>query len=89
MKYSMEHRSQRSKRGRFGFHGPDHYTAVVGVPDDQEFPSVLNAQRILKRGGRVIYCGEWYGQHRGPRSAYQDAVNYARMTIARLEHEDS
>ncbi len=79
-------RSQPSHCGRSGYRGPDHYVAVVLVPEGQQFDPArtpVNVQALKRRGIRVLYCGEYYGQHQGPRSAYGAAMAEAR----RIAHD--
>lgn len=74
-------RSQHAKTGRSGFAGPDIYIAVQEVPDGVEPLKALRADSARKRGIRIVYFGEGYSKHRGPRSAYGKALAAARAYL--------
>jgi len=73
----VEVRSQHAKRGRSGFRGPDTYVAVQIVPDGVRPLSRLDRRSCHKKGIRLVYFGEGYSQHRGPRSALGKALRAA------------
>ena len=79
MKAHVEIRTQRSRgSSSHMFGGPDHYVAVQVVPEGIEKLTYLN-QRVAKfRNIDIIYCGEGYGEHRGPKSMLGQALEKAK-----------
>lgn len=84
MQAQVHVRSQHAKRGRSGFSGPDTYVAVTIAPDGVTVPYRLNRTVLGKRGIRLIYVGEGYRKHSGPKSALGKALSAAEL-IAREE----
>lgn len=79
-------RSQHSVGGSRGFGGPDHYVAIVLVPQGAEFDpdrTPLRPSFLAQRGIKVVYCGEYYGRSTGPRSRYAACMRTAQEVIAR------
>lgn len=75
-------RSQHSWGSRSGFGGPDHYMVVVvkpdGTPQGRVANMPLSTVNLQRRSWKMRYCGEYYGEHTGPRSAYARAQRRAR-----------
>lgn len=89
MKAFVEIRSQHSVGGasnRFG--GPDTYIAVQVVPDGVQPLKQLRQSVALKRGIRIIHCGEGYRKNDGPRSAYGQALAIAETIAQRVNCGD-
>lgn len=81
MKYQLHIRSQHAKTGGCGYRGPDTYVAVTCAPDDVEVPESLNRKVLLKRGIGIVYFGDGYRAHDGPRSMLGKAIGEARAFI--------
>jgi hypothetical protein len=87
MKAQVFTRSQHAKGGGGGFRGPDIYVAVVERPDElPELPegTMLQRDRLKKKGYIVRYCGEGYSMHWGPKSMLGKAVRYAHELAGRI-----
>lgn len=82
--YQIVSKSQHAKRGRNGFGGPDHYMAVLVVPQGATVPHVLRADVLRARGIEIHYVGEFYGRSTGPRSLGRQCLNRANALIAAL-----
>ena len=82
MTYQIATRSQRARRGRGGFSGPDQYMAVLSIPDGAQVPGCLNQRVLAMRGIGIHYTGQFYSRHMGPRSAYARCWANARQYIA-------
>lgn len=81
-RYILEVRSQHSRgagNGRFG--GPDTYVAVQIVPPGVEPLRVLNRKVAARRGIKIVYFGDGYSQHKGPRSLLGQAIVAAKAFI--------
>ena len=69
----VEVRSQHSVDSSNGqFSGPNAYVVVQGVP-------------AQSRGIRIIYCGEGYKEHQGPRSVLDQAIAKAEKMVEKYE----
>ena len=85
-RYEIVTRGQKA-RGSGRFKGPDHYIAVLEIPDGVEAPRVLRESVLDRLGIRKIYIGEYYDAHTGPRSRYARLMREAREFVARKEAE--
>ena len=83
MKAIIEKRSQKAS-GRWPKCGPDTYIAVQLVPDGVEPLTALRRDIARKRGIEIVYCGEGYRQHTGPRSSLGLAIAEAEAIAARV-----
>jgi hypothetical protein len=63
--------------GQFG--GPDTYVAVTVSPHGVDVPYTLRADVLAKRGIALVYFGEGYAAHQGPRSALGQELESARV----------
>lgn len=82
----VETRSQHARTGRSGYHGPDTYVAVQIVPHDVAPLRSLNRRHAVARGIVIIYCGEGYARHGGPRSQLGQALAYADLIVTAVHH---
>jgi len=80
MQYTIHRRSQHAK-GSGPFHGPDTYIAVTIAPDGVDVPHYLNRAVLTKLGITILYFGEGYAEHTGPRSALGRAMKAAQEFI--------
>jgi len=84
MKAEMHIRSQKSRgSGNNTWGGPDTYVAVTLTPNGVECPQILRQDVLAKRGIKLIYCGEGYSEHRGPRSSLGKAIAEAKSIVAK------
>ncbi len=73
----VEIRQQPAKTGKSGWSGPNAYVAVQVVPDGQ-IPLQHLERRVAKnRGIQLVYFGEGYLEHQGPKSALGKALKEA------------
>lgn len=84
MTYEIVTRSQRAPGGSSRFPGPDHYMAVLAIPDGATPPANLRADSLEKRGITLYRIGQYYGRSTGPRSNYAAAMRAAQDLIERL-----
>lgn len=88
----VEIRSQHSvgsSANRFG--GPDTYVAVQIVPEGTARLRILQERVAQKRGIEILYCGEGYKRHDGPRSMLGQALARAERIVTRINgatHEE-
>ena len=78
----VEVRSQPTGSSRFS--RPDTYVAVQLVPEGVEPLKQLRQDTAKKRGIEIVYFGEGYSQHTGPRSALGKALAEAREYVAKV-----
>jgi hypothetical protein len=83
MKAIVEIRSRKAS-GKWPKLGPDRYVAVQLVPDGVEPLAALRRDVAKKRGIEIVYCGEGYRQHTGPRSSLGIAIAEAEAIAARV-----
>lgn len=77
MLYEIVTRTQHSVGSSMSqFGGPDHYIALVAIPDEGELVGShpLSGSNILKYGWQVVMVREYYGKNLGARSAYGKAM---------------
>lgn len=80
MQYQVHVRSQHA-RGKWPHQGPDTYVAVTIAPDGVTVPYPLNASLLAKRKIQIIYFGEGYRKHDGPKSMLGQAMESAHRFI--------
>lgn len=81
----VELRSQKSVGSGFRrFGGPDRYVAVQIVPEGVAPLRVLNHRAAARRGIRIVWCGEGYAEHDGPRSSLGQALDRAARLAAAI-----
>lgn len=83
----LEVRTQHAKR-RGMFHGPDTYVAVQIVPQGAERLRSLNSCAAVKREIEILYFGEGYGEHSGPRSKLGRAIAVAGEYVKKYNREE-
>ena len=86
MRYEIAVRSQHAKNGARG-RGPDHYVAVLEIPDGVEVPKCLNRHVLSVRGIKFYYIGEAYARFSGPRSRMGKLLAEAKEFIQSKEKE--
>ena len=83
MALHLEIRSQHSVgKNANGFGGPDTYVAVQVVPSGVRRLVSLQGPAAQRRGIKLVYFGEGYSEHRGPRSMLGQAIAAAEQYIA-------
>lgn len=81
-KYEIHTRKQHAKKGKSGWAGPDTYVAVTVMPEGVSLPSyALRRKSIENLGGRLIFIGEGYSGHFGPKSALGRAIAKAEAFV--------
>jgi len=81
----VEVRGQHSRGANAqGFGGPDTYVAVQVVPEGVEPLRRLDRKAAARRGIELIYVGEGYDEHRGPRSSLGRAIRKATEIADRI-----
>ena len=87
MKAIVEWRSQKRK-GRWPSQGPDCYCAVQVVPRGVKPLKVLRSDHADKRGIEIIYVGEAYSEHTGPRSSWKRVDDEAEKIAREINLKD-
>lgn len=82
----VEIRSQHAK-GTPPRQGPNTYVAVQVVPTGATRLTYLNRSVAEKRGIEIVYCGEGYAEHTGPRSAIGQAIVEAQRIADEINEE--
>jgi len=84
----VEIRSQSAK-GTWPAQGPDTYVTVQVVPEGVKPLKVLNRSVAVKRGIKLIYCGEGYSTRcETTRSALGAAISEANQIAKRINEEN-
>lgn len=92
MTYHIVTRSQHAAKGRAGFAGPDHYAAIVSVPEGVAFDprsTPLSLRTLKSKGIAVRFVGEYYGRFEGPRSKQHAVLSQARAIVAAMSLEQA
>jgi len=85
----VEVRSKHSRGvGPRRFGGPDTYVAVQVVPERVEPLRRLDRKAAARRGIELIYVGEGYAKHFGPRSTLGEAIRKATEIVDRINAEE-
>ncbi len=87
MTYHICTRSQHAPKGPRGFGGPDHYAAIVSVPEGVDFDpqsTPLSLRNLKSKGIAIRYVGEYYDRFAGPRSRRAYVLAEARAIVAAL-----
>lgn len=82
MKAYLEIKRQKAK-GTWPKCGPDTYVAVQVVPDNVKPLTYLNSSVARKRGIRIKYFGEGYGNRNGDNSMLGKAITKASKFVKR------